>query len=312
MDRRALAGPALFAVNLLYGINYAVAKGLMPAVIPPSGFVLLRVIGATVLFWCVRLFMRERIRWSDLPRLLLCAVFGVALNQLMFFNGLMRTSPLHASLIMVATPILVLVMSAVLLGERVTPVKLLGIGLGACGAVGLVFFRTAGSQASSTMLGDLFILINASSYGVYLVLVKPLMQRYSAVTVMAWSFALGLLLVLPFGAGELTAVQWAALSHSEIGAMAFVVVMVTFVAYLLNTWAMRFVEPSVVGTYVYLQPAFAVLFGWFFQHYGRAWLTHPADPVGNFGPLQWTCASAIAVGVRLVTRAGSGRKKEEA
>ncbi|HEX2616693.1 MAG TPA: DMT family transporter, partial [Flavobacteriales bacterium] len=287
MDRRSLAGPALFTVNLLYGINYAVAKGLMPAVIAPSGFVLLRVIGATLLFFLAWLFTRERIAWSDLPRLCLCAVFGVALNQLMFFHGLMRTSPLHASLIMVATPILVLVISAMLLGERVTRVKLAGILLGACGAVGLVLFRASGANAAASMLGDLFILINASSYGVYLVLVKPLMQRYSAVTVMLWSFAIGLLLVLPFGFGELSAVPWSALTASELGAMAFVVVMVTFVAYLLNTWAMRFVQPSVVGTYIYLQPAFAVLFGWFFRHYGQAWLTHPADPVGAFGPLQW-------------------------
>lgn len=305
MDRRSLAGPALFAVNLLYGINYVVAKGLMPAVIAPSGFVLLRVIGATLLFLLSWLFVRERIRWSDLPRLFLCAVFGVALNQLMFFNGLMRTSPLHASLIMVATPILVLVVSAVLLRERVTPVKLAGIALGACGAIGLVLFRVAGSNAASSMLGDGFILINACSYGVYLVLVKPLMQRYDAITVMLWSFALGLLMVLPFGLGELRAVEWNALSHGDLGAMAFVVVMVTYVAYLLNTWAMRFVQPSVVGTYVYLQPAFAVLFGWFFLHYGQALLTHPADPVGAFGPLQWACAAAIAAGVHLVGRAGA-------
>ncbi|MFT3884250.1 MAG: DMT family transporter [Flavobacteriales bacterium] len=264
---------------------------------------LLRVIGATALFLLTWLFARERIAWSDLPRLVLCAVFGVALNQLMFFHGLMRTSPLHASLIMVATPILVLAISAVLLRERVTPVKLLGIALGACGAVGLVLFRAAGSGAASSMLGDLFILINACSYGIYLVLAKPLMQRYNAVTVMLWTFGIGTLLVLPFGAGELGAVQWSTLSRNEIGALAFVVVMVTYVAYLLNTWAMRYVEPGVVGTYIYLQPAFAVLFGWFFLHYGRALLSHPADPVGAFGPLQWACALSIAVGVHLVGRA---------
>ena len=106
----------MFIVNVIYGANCVIAKGLMPGVIGPSGFILLRVVGAVVLFWSVRLFMPERVRGEDLLRLFLCAVFGVALNQLMFFHGLMRTSPVHASLIMVATPILVLVISGVLIG----------------------------------------------------------------------------------------------------------------------------------------------------------------------------------------------------
>ena len=118
MGPRPLALIALFIVNLLYGINYVVAKGLMPGVIGPSGFILLRVLGAVVLFWGAWAARPERVAWSDAVRLVLCAVSGVALNQLMFFHGLMRTSALHASIIMVATPILVLTMSAVLLGER--------------------------------------------------------------------------------------------------------------------------------------------------------------------------------------------------
>ncbi|MBL7985333.1 MAG: DMT family transporter, partial [Flavobacteriales bacterium] len=141
MQRRTLALLALFVVNLIYGVNYVIAKGLMPDVIGPSGFILLRVLGALVLFWSVRVFRPERVRMEDAVRLLLCAVFGVALNQLMFFHGLMRTSPVHASIIMVATPILVLVTSGVLLGERIGPGKMLGVGLGAAGALLLIFFR---------------------------------------------------------------------------------------------------------------------------------------------------------------------------
>ena len=131
MSPRTKALLALFIVNLIYGVNYVVAKGLMPEVIGPSGFILLRVVGATVLFWGLRLFIRERVQWSDAMRLVLCAVFGVALNQLMFFHGLMRTTPVHASLMMVATPVLVLAMSGIYIGERITWGKLLGVALGA-------------------------------------------------------------------------------------------------------------------------------------------------------------------------------------
>lgn len=93
LDRRTLALAALFFVNLLYGINYVVAKGLMPGVIGPSGFILLRVAGAKLLFWPVWLIKREKVAWADAKRLVICGITGVAVNQLMFFHGLMRTSP---------------------------------------------------------------------------------------------------------------------------------------------------------------------------------------------------------------------------
>ncbi|MBS1546382.1 MAG: DMT family transporter [Bacteroidetes bacterium] len=260
-DRRILAFAALFFVNLLYGINYVVAKGLMPQVIGPSGFILLRVVGANLLFWPVWLIKRERVAWSDAKRLVLCGISGVAVNQLMFFHGLMRTSAIHASIIMVATPILVLVLSGLLIGERITRNKTIGVALGATGALLLIFLGGGRSDGSST-LGDLFILVNASSYAVFLVMVKPLMSKYSAVTVMSWCFLVGSLLVVPFGWGEFTAVDWPGLSAAQVAGLLFVVVMVTFVAYLLNTWALRVVQPSVAGTFIYLQPVLALVVTW--------------------------------------------------
>ncbi len=290
MNDRSLAHLALFAVNLIYGANYVIAKGLMPGIIGPSGFILLRVVGATVLFWAIRVFRPERVRMSDVLRLVLCAVSGVALNQLMFFHGLMRTSPVHASLIMVATPILVLVVSGILIGERIVAGKIIGVIAGAIGAIVLIALRDPSDHASS-LLGDVFILINASAFGVYLVLVKPLMARYSAVTVMSWTFLTGTLLVLPFGIGELTAVKWHALSAGEMAALAFVVVMVTFVAYLLNTWALGVVHPSVVGSFIYLQPVFATAIAFF------------GNDSPHIGVAQIISAALIFLGVHLVTRA---------
>lgn len=290
MNDRSLAHLALFAVNLIYGANYVIAKGLMPGVIGPSGFILLRVIGATALFWSFRVFKPERVRSSDAVRLILCALSGVALNQLMFFHGLMLTSPVHASLIMVATPILVLVVSGVLIGERIGYAKVGGVVAGAIGASVLILMRDPDDHTSS-LLGDLFILINACAFGIYLVMVKPLMARYSAVTVMAWTFLIGTVLVIPFGAGELTAVAWDKLSGAEVAAMAFVVVMVTFIAYLLNTWALGVVHPSVVGSFIYLQPVFATVFAFF----GSTSL--------HIGLPQALSAALIFLGVHLVTRA---------
>jgi drug/metabolite transporter (DMT)-like permease len=302
MDRSARAHIALFTVNFIYGVNYVVAKGLMPQVIGPSGFIVLRVIGAAALFWALRAWRPQRVDPSDIVRLFLCAVFGVALNQLMFFHGLMRTTPINSSLIMVATPILVLVLSALLIGERVTWSKVTGVVLGTAGALTLIFLKPAGSSAGASMLGDLFILVNATSYGLYLVLVKPLMRKYSAVTVMSWSFLFGLLMVLPFGWHELAEVNCEALTAPVIGAMVFVVVMVTFVAYLLNTWALGVLDPSVVGSYIYMQPLLAAVFTWLFVRIGPERLGIPGEYHVELGWPQAVCAILIFLGVHLVGR----------
>ena len=302
MDRSARAHIALFTVNFIYGVNYVVAKGLMPHVIGPSGFIVLRVMGAAALFWALRAWRPQRVDPSDIVRLLMCAVFGVALNQLMFFHGLMRTTPINSSLIMVATPVLVLVLSALLIGERVTWSKVTGVVLGTAGALTLIFLKPAGSSAGASMLGDLFILVNATSYGLYLVLVKPLMRKYSAVTVMSWSFLFGLLMVLPFGWHELAEVNGEALTAPVIGAMVFVVVMVTFVAYLLNTWALGILDPSVVGSYIYMQPLLAAVFTWLFVRIGPERLGIPGEYQVELGWPQAVCAILIFLGVHLVGR----------
>ncbi len=302
MDRSARAHIALFTVNFIYGVNYVVAKGLMPHVIGPSGFIVLRVMGAAALFWALRAWRPQRVDPSDIVRLLMCAVFGVALNQLMFFHGLMRTTPINSSLIMVATPVLVLVLSALLIGERVTWSKVTGVVLGTAGALTLIFLKPAGSSAGASMLGDLFILVNATSYGLYLVLVKPLMRKYTAVTVMSLSFLFGLLIVLPFGWHELAEVNGEALTAPVIGAMVFVVVMVTFVAYLLNTWALGVLDPSVVGSYIYMQPLLAAVFTWLFVRIGPERLGIPGEYQVELGWPQAVCAILIFLGVHLVGR----------
>lgn len=301
MSRRALAHLALFTVNVIYGINYVVAKGLMPAIIQPSAFILLRVIGAGALFWLLRIVFPETVRTADLFRLFLCALFGVAINQMMFFEGLMRTSPVNSSIIMVVTPILVLVLSAMLIGERITWLKIFGVLIGAGGALALVL-SGSGSSAGSSRLGDLFILINATSYAIFLVIVKPLMQRYTAITVMSWCFLFGLVIVLPFGAADLLLVEWRSLTLPVIAALGFVVVFVTFVAYLMNTWALRIVQPSLVGIYIYLQPVMAVLLSWLFMRIGADRIGIPGEYDATLGWPQILSAAAIFFGVWAVGR----------
>ncbi len=294
-----IAHSALLTVALIYGANYLIAKGLMPALIGPSGFIVLRATGAAALFWVVYAFRFERIRRDDLLRLALCGLFGVASNQLMFFNGLSLTSPVNASIIMTSNPILVLVVSSVLLKTAITARKLLGIGLGASGALTLLYLSAGSFSTHISWQGDLLILGNAVSYGVYLVLVKPLMMKYRPTTVIAWVFLFGALYVLPFGWQQVQGVDLSQFSSANYASVAFVVIGTTFFAYLLNSFALTKVMPTVVSMYIYLQPLFAGLFAYVYARYGGE------DFTGDLTVGRLLCAALIFTGVYLVSSARS-------
>ena len=209
MNKIVLAHLAILGANIIYGLNYSIAKEVMPEYIAPFGFIFCRVSGALVLFWLFNAFSKmERIKRNDFLRLALCGVFGVASNQLMFFYGLNLTTPINAAIIMTCNPILVLIISAAFIGERITPQKVGGIFLGICGAAGLILYKNQLSISSEGFIGDLFIFLNATSYAIYLVLVKPLMTRYKPITVIKWVFLFGFLIVIPFGFEEFSEINW--------------------------------------------------------------------------------------------------------
>lgn len=252
---------ALFTVGLIYGVNYVIAKGLMPQTIGPEAFVLIRVSGALILFWFVRVFVKEKIKKADFIRLFFCGMTGVAINQLFFFKGLSLTSPINSSIIMTINPILVMFIAAMILKNPLTKRKILGIVFGAIGSIALILMSSGDQNTFSSPKGDLFILINAVSYAVYLVIVKPLMSRYKPITVISWVFLFGFIIVLPFGISGALEVQWEALSSWQVFSVIYVVLATTFLAYLLNIYALSIVQPTVSSAYIYLQPIFATLAG---------------------------------------------------
>ncbi|MCP4438746.1 MAG: EamA family transporter [Aureispira sp.] len=259
-SKLVLAHISMFLVALFYASNFTIAKQVMPEYIQPFGFIVLRVIAASILFWISHtLFIREKVENKDMLWMALCAVFGVAVNQLMFFKGLNLTTPINGALIMLTTPILVLLISAVALKERITSLKVIGISLGVIGALVLIWGNSTSTvpNAPNPLLGNIFIGINAASYACYLILIKPLMAKYHPITILKWIFSIGLLYVLPFGLGEFRAIEWSTFSTNIWLAVIYVLVVVTFLAYLFNAAALKVVNPSVVGTYIYLQPLLA-------------------------------------------------------
>jgi drug/metabolite transporter (DMT)-like permease len=251
---------AILTANAIYGANFTVAKFVMPDYIKPFGFIFLRVFGALILFFLVSLFLKtEKIEKKDVPRFIACGIFGIALNQLLFFGGLNITTPINAGIIMTMTPILVMFIGSYLLKEKLSFQKLTGIIMGIAGAIIIITKGGKYNYSGTTALGDLFILINATSYAVYMVIVKPLMQRYSTFTVITRVFFFGFIFVFPFGWNEVTEIQWSNFTPAIWGGTVFVIVGTTFFAYLFNTYGLKELSPAIVSFYIYSQPLLAAI-----------------------------------------------------
>lgn len=253
---------ALLGANLFYGAGFTVAKTVMPRLIEPFGFILIRVGVVTLLFWLTAFGgsrFRTKIERKDWRILVVGGLFGVALNQMLFFYGLNLTMPIHASLIMMSTPLLITIIAAVVLKARLSWEKGAGLALGVGGAVLLM---TAGKELKTiptAVQGDAAVLLNAASYAIYLVIIKPLMSRYRPVIVIRWVFLFGLLFVLPFGWGQFQSIDWRLFTTADYAAVAFIVICCTFFTYLWNIYALRVLSPATAGAYIYLQPLFAAI-----------------------------------------------------
>ncbi|MDG1661571.1 MAG: DMT family transporter [Winogradskyella sp.] len=262
MKSRNLAIVALLLVQLLYGFNYTFAKTVMnEGYVKPFGFVLLRVAGATLLFWLMSLFLpNEKIDKKDFFQLFLASVFGVFINMLLFLKGLEFTTPIHASTIMTITPIVILILSVFMLKERITSLKILGVIIGFIGALILTLYGQSARAADNILLGNLMIFLNAVSYSVYVILIKKLTAKYHPFTFIKWLFLFGLILVTPFGFSEVQEIQWQSFTPYVTFSVIFVVVGATFGTYLLNPLAISRLKASTVGIFIYLQPVIAGLF----------------------------------------------------
>ena len=233
----------------------------MPEHIKPSGFILLRVTGALLLYSISYYFLvKERIDRSDLVRFFLCGIFGVAINQLLFFEGLSLTTPINASIVMTINPVLVLVLSYFILKEKIKARKAFGIGLGIIGSILLITQGASLDFSSNFQFGNLLVFINATSYGIYLILVQPLMKKYHPLTVMLYVFSFGFPFVGIFGFESLNQVNWGNLSFNHYMSIVFVVFGTTFLAYLCNSNALQKLQATTVSIYIYLQPLLASIF----------------------------------------------------
>lgn len=260
MTTKTKAHIALLATNIFFALNFTTVKFLLTGgFLKPFGLNLIRVGITAFLLWILYFFGKEkkRILKKDIGKFLLCAFTGIAVNQLAFIKGLSLTYSIHASLLLLITPILITFIAAWVLKERLTNNKLIGLALGIGGAMVLIVAKDRTGNAQDVLIGDLLIILNAVSYTFYFVLVKPLMLEYNPVAVLRNVFTIGFFMILPFCWKEFSQINWASYSSKEFFALGMIVIPGTFCAYLFNMYGIKNLGAAIAGNYIYTQPLFA-------------------------------------------------------
>ena len=262
MNKRNLALIAAFLATSIYGINHTIAKEVMPIYIGSSGFIMLRLLGASSIFWFISLFApKEKIERGDFLKIIFASILGMCTNMLAFFRGLELSTPINSGVIITLSPVLVLILSYFFLKEKITIKKILGILIGFSGAVFLILNSSkTGINAPNIPLGNSFFLLNASAYAGYLIIVKPLTSKYNIFTLMKWLFLIGLILSAPITFNQFIEVKWTELPWFALWRMGYVVIGTTFLTYLFNIYALKKLSPTTVGSFIYLQPIITIGF----------------------------------------------------
>ena len=265
MNEKTKAHLAVLAANLVFAGNFSVVKYVTPRLIAPFGLNVVRVVVSVSLFWLLWLFGKpeRKIDREDIGRFIISGITGVTINQLLFIKGLSITYSTHASLLMLCTPIMITFSSLIILKEKPSLMRILGLVLGISGAMVLILSKDPTGKGENVWLGDLFVALNATSYSLYFILVRPLLAKYSPLQVIRWVFTIGGILILPFGWNEFISAPWVSFSATALAAMAFIAVVATFLGYLLNTYGLHHLKASATGAYMYLQPFFVATIAWF-------------------------------------------------
>jgi len=269
LNQKILAHIALIFTNIFFAINISAVKHLTNhQLAQPFGLNVVRVGVCVLLFWLWYLIKPVNIKIDkrDRLRLFLCAITGIAINQMFFLKGLSLTYPIHAALLLLITPILIVFIASWILKEKLGLFKLLGLALGFSGALVLILAKNKATNNNHILLGDLFIIINAISYTAYFILVKPLMLKYNPIVILRWLFTIGLVFVLPFGWIEFTQIPWLKYTPVDLISITSIVITGTFFAYLFNLYGIKSLGASIAGFYIYTQPIFAALIAIFLLH----------------------------------------------
>ncbi len=283
---------ALFA-NMLWGLMSPIGKSAL-AEFSALSVTTFRMVGAAACFWILSLFCkREQVNHRDMLRLFFASIFALVCNQGVFIFGLSLTSPIDASIVTTTLPIVTMIVAAIFLKEPVTGMKVIGIFLGAVGAL-ILIVSSGSASGGGNLLGDIFCLMAQISFSIYLTVFKSLSQRYSPITLNKWMFVYASMCYIPLSYNDLASVEWTSISTAAYWQVAYVVLGGTFVAYICLMGAQQRLRPTVVSMYNYMQPimasAVAIVLG-----------------MGSFNVQKVIAVVLVFTGVYIVTQSKSRR-----
>lgn len=262
MKRTVYSGHlAALSANLIFGLNMPITKALLDKWMTPVGYMMSRVLFATIVFWVAGIFVKkEKVSLRDMLIIALGGFFGFILSQLLFAISLRHTTPVHYSLITAMSPIIVMLLAALFLKEPISKMKVGGVILGVSGAVLLISqTEMSGTAGSNNLVGILLAIASNMAYAIYLIITRSVVQRYSMVTLMKWLFLFSSLMMIPFGFGSL--LEQRVYSHeadtSAISMILYVLIASTAIGYFLIPYALKHLRPTTVSIYMNLQPIVA-------------------------------------------------------
>jgi RarD protein len=263
---------ALSAAYIIFGLNVPVMKSVLTdGEISPVALTFFRIGGAAFLFWITSLFTRrEKVQHRDLLLLFGASMMAVVFNQFLFVAGLAETSPIDASVIVTVAPIPTMLLAACFLKEPITWMKAVGVFIGAAGAL-LLIFNNDMDRGGASFWGNCLCILSTLSFVVYLTAFKSLIMRYSSVTLMKWMYLFAFICTLPFCLHDVSAVDYQSISIKTWWEILFIVGLATFFCYLMLPIGQKFLRPTIVSMYNYVQPVVSSLvavaigmdvFGW--------------------------------------------------
>lgn len=259
LSPRIRAHMAILTANVMFALNYSYSKSIIPDWMLPEGICIARIATAALMFVLLAVTMvKERIEHADIWRLVLASVFGIGGNQYIFLQGLNLTSPVDSAIIATTGPVIVLVLSALLGRDKITFLKSVGIGVGACGALLVILYGGISNFGTGHLTGNLLVFASAFSYACYLIVVKDLMAKYSPITIMSWIFGVSALFMTPLLWDDLAnGTNWSEIPPHIWGAIIFVIVGATWIAYICVASSLKILKPTTVSIYSYSQPVIA-------------------------------------------------------
>jgi len=266
MQKKIIPLIAATIATTIYGLNHTIAKMVMPVYIGSLGLVLLRVLGATIIFWTISLFFKSKaIEKRDRLTIIKCGLFGMSINIAAFIAGLDYSTPVNSSILIIISPIFVVILSFFIFKNKINFSKIIGIFLGFIGALILILNADSNSSIGRNIpLGNFLFIINSISYAYYLIIVKPMAEKYDLITLFKWLFLVGLVFNFPLGINQFVSVDWMNLPLKQaVMPMVFVVVCTTILTYSLNGYALSKLSSTEVAVFMYLQPIIGVLFAIF-------------------------------------------------